>query len=415
MKDHEFYHQLLGLEKPWCVEEVKLDISKQEVEVVVECQDQNWACPECHQRMHVHQWKKRRWRHLDSCQFKTFLEAKVPVVQCPEHGTQTVKVPWAEKRARFTSLFECLAIQILRACSVSEACVLLRVSWDEADGFKQRAVQRGLSRKKELPIRRLGVDEKAAGKGHDYITVVARMVEGGPAVVEYLGDGRKQEALDGFWETKTQEQRQGVEAISMDLWEAYRNSTIQYLPGALEKIVYDPFHLMKHLNQAVDTVRKQEHRILMKQGDGRLSGSKYSWLKGMENLSSTQVQTFNELKSQKLQTSRAWAIKEMFRDFWNCSTGQEAKEYFTQWYDWAIRSRMDPIKKVAKMFKRHLNNILTYFRFHLSNAALEGLNSRISNIIKKACGYRNRERFKADILFHLGGLDLFPGQEKITT
>jgi transposase len=241
------------------------------------------------------------------------------------------------------------------------------------------------------------------------------MVEGGPAVVEYLGDGRKQEALDGFWETKTQEQRQGVEAISMDLWEAYRNSTIQYLPGALEKIVYDPFHLMKHLNQAVDTVRKQEHRILMKQGDGRLSGSKYSWLKGMENLSSTQVQTFNELKSQKLQTSRAWAIKEMFRDFWNCSTGQEAKEYFTQWYDWAIRSRMDPIKKVAKMFKRHLNNILTYFRFHLSNAALEGLNSRISNIIKKACGYRNRERFKADILFHLGGLDLFPGQEKITT
>ena len=177
---------------------------------------------------------------MDSCQFKTFVRAKVPVVQYPEHGSQTVQVSWAEKRGRFTSLFERLAIQLLRVCSISEACALLRVSWDEADGIKQRAVKRGLSRKKEHSIKRLGVDEKAAGKGNDYITVVARMVESGPAVVEYLGDGPKQEALDGFWETKTQEQRQGVEAISMDLWEAYRNSTIRYVPGATEKIVYDP-------------------------------------------------------------------------------------------------------------------------------------------------------------------------------
>lgn len=151
--------------------------------------------------MHVHECEQRRWRHLYICQFKTVIVARVPRVSCCEHGTQTVAVPWAEKFGRFSRLFERLAIDLMLECSVKAACQILRISWDETDGIKQPAVVRGLERKKSQPIKRLGVDEKTDGRGQDHVTVVARLVPGQPATVEYVGDGRKQQALDAFWES----------------------------------------------------------------------------------------------------------------------------------------------------------------------------------------------------------------------
>jgi transposase len=410
MQDFALYQQLLGLEEPWHVTAVRLNLPAQEVEVTVAVREQLWGCPQCSGRMHVHQWEERTWRHLDSCQFKTLIRAKVPVVRCPEHGTQTVAVPWAEKYGRFSKLFERLAIDVLRECSVSAACTLLRMSWDEADGIKQRAVARGLLRKQTQEVSRLGVDEKSAGRGHNYVTVVANLEAGQAATVEYVGDGRTQEALDGYWQQLSPEARTAVQAVAMDLWEPYAQSTRAYVPDAAAKIVHDPFHLGRMLNKAVDTVRKTEHRVLRAAGDERLAGTKYVWLHGWENLPPVQQDRFNELRGQRLQTSRAWAIKEMFRDFWASETLEEGREFFRRWYGWAIRSRLGPIKRVARSFKAHLENILTYFTHRITNAALEGLNNRIAGLIKKAFGYRNRERFKTDILFHLGGLDLYPRQ-----
>ena len=112
----------------------------------------------------------------------------------------------------------------------------------------------------------------------------------------------------------------------------------------------------------------------------------------------------------QVETSRAWAIKEVFRSFWLCDTVKKAERYFGQWYGWAIRSRLEPVKKVARMCKRHLDNILTFFQHRHTNGPMEGLNNAIQGLIKKAYGYRNKERFKTDIFFHLGGLDLYPSQ-----
>lgn len=410
MKDLQLYQQLLGLTEPWYVAGVRLDVPAQAVEVSVAVREQAWACPQCACRMHVHQWETRRWRHLDSCQFKTLIRADVPVVQCPEHGSQTVAVPWAEKYGRFSKLFERLAIDLMRECSVSAACAILRMSWDEADGIKQRAVTRGLARKEAQPAQRLGVDEKSAGRGQNYVTVVARLEPGQAATVEYVGDGRKQEALDGYWRQMPVEHRAAVEAVAMDLWEPYFNSTMAHVPEAAQKIVHDPYHLARMLSEAVDKVRKAEHRVLAQSGDERLAGSKYVWLYGWENLPAVHQERFDQLRGQRLKTSRAWALKEMFRDFWNNETVTEGREFFRRWYSWAIRSRLEPIKQVARSFKEHLENVLTYFAHRITNAALEGLNNRIAGLVKKAFGYRNRERFKIDILFHLGGLDLYPSQ-----
>lgn len=409
MQDFQLYQQILGLTEPWRVEQVTLKLKAKTVEVRVGYADTLWGCPQCQQRMQIHDYEERRWRHLDSCQFQTIIASRVPVVRCPTHGTQTVAVPWAEKYARFTRLFERFAIDVMLECSISGACDLLKVSWDEADGIKQRAVKRGLARKEPKVMERLCVDEKGMGNGPHYLTLVAN-VSGERTTVEYVGEEREQESLDAFWESLTAEQLAGVQAVGMDMWEPYVRSTLAHVPGAAAKIVHDPFHLVKHMNEAVNEVRVREHKRLLAAGDDTLKNTRQLWLYGIENVPSQYAQRFAEVKELNLQTSRAWAIKEVFRSFWLCDTVKKAERYFGQWYGWAIRSRLEPVKKVARMCKSHLGNVLTYFVHRLTNGPIEGLNNAIQGLIKKAFGYRNKNRFKTDIFFHFGGLDLYPAQ-----
>jgi transposase len=409
MKDFQLYQQILGLVEPWVVESVTLKPKEQEIEVRVGFADTLWGCPQCQKRMHIHDYEERRWRHLDSCQFKTIIVSRVPVVRCEEHGCQTVAVPWAEKYSRFSRLFERLAIDVMLECSISGACAILRMSWDEADGIKQRAVKRGLARKTPEVMEHLCVDEKAMGHGQNYLTIVAQVQEDG-TTVEYVGEGRQQESLDAFWESLTAKQLAGVEAVAMDMWDPYVQSTLSHVPGAAGKIVHDPFHLVQYMNEAVNEVRKSEHRRLQAQGDDILKSTRQLWLYGMENVPAQHARRFDEIKDINLETSRAWMIKEVFRGFWLSPGVKAAERYFKQWYGWAIRSRLEPVKKVARMCKAHVGNILTFFVHRLTNGPIEGLNNKIQGLIKKAFGYRSKERFKNDIFFHLGGLDLYPAQ-----
>src|SRR3989304_6219517 len=132
MNDTRLYEQILGLVAPWTVKLVALKKAEGIIEVEVVCAETAWACPECGVRMHIHEWDQRRWRHLDSCQYKTILVANVPRVKCGTHGSQMVKVPWAEPKSRFTAWFERLAVDVLLECSTSGACDILRITWDEA-------------------------------------------------------------------------------------------------------------------------------------------------------------------------------------------------------------------------------------------------------------------------------------------
>ena len=196
----------------------------------------------------------------------------------------------------------------------------------------------------------------------------------------------------------------------MDMWDPYVLSTLAHVPGAASKIVHDPFHLVKYMNEAVNEVRIAEHRRLQAAGDDTLKSTRQLWLYGFENVPAKNALHFEQVRDLSLQTSRAWGIKEVFRSFWLCDGVKQAERYFDKWYAWAIRSRLGPIKRVARMCKSHLANILTFFVHRLTNGPIEGLNNKIQGLIKKAFGYRNKERFKTDIFFHLGGLDLYPAQ-----
>jgi transposase len=402
----EHYQQILGNTSPWEVNEVRLDVVHLVNEVRLKVKpDTIWACPKCHGRMHIKEWRTRRWRHLDSCQFKTVLEAAVPMVECSEHGAQTVQVPWADGSGRFTMFFESFALKVLEACATAKAAELLDISWEEADGIKGRGVLRGMARRQIHGLEYVCVDEKAVGRGHDYVTIVTGLIEGKPQVL-YVGDGRDEEGLNGFWEWLGPDACARIKAVSMDMSQAYQNSVRRYCRAA--DLIFDPFHMMKMLNGAVDEVRRRE--AVMGTGEERtaLKQTRQMWLWGKENLPERHAARFKMLKDSTLKTARAWRIKELWRTFKECLDVADAHAFFHKWYVFAMRSKLEPVKKVARTFKAHLAGIVSIFRHGFCNAVAEGVNSRIQLLMQKACGYRSRERLKTDILFHFGGLNMDP-------
>ena len=406
MKDTSLYQQILGETSPWFVSEVQLNADQLTIEVRLTLPPEAlWACPECRSRMHVKAWRERRWRHMDSCQFKTVLVASVPVMDCPEHGAQTVQVPWAEGSSRFTMFFERLAIAVLQACSAARAGTLLQISWDEADGIKQRAVRRGLARRQLVDLEFVCVDEKAVGHGHDYVTIVTGLLAG-KAQVLYVGDGKGEEGLNGFWQWLGPEGCRRIKAVSMDMGQPYQSSTRRYCPEA--ELIFDPFHIMKLINKAVDEVRRQEAVLGTSVARETLKKTRSLWLWGEENLPQRYAERFESLKQSSLKTARAWRLKELWRTFRCCLDRDDGLAFFKSWYHLAMGSKLEPIKQVARTMKKHVAGVVAFLQHGFCNAIAEGINSRIQLLVQKACGYRNRERLKADILFHLGGLDLDP-------
>ena len=409
MQDRELYEQILGIRSPWYVErvELKLDKGKGAVRIYLEHrQDWLWPCSECGQEcpLYDHQ-PERQWRHLDTCQYQTILHASPPRSACPEHGPRVVKMSWAEPNSRFTALFERLAIDWLKAASQKAVAAQMELSWDEIHGIMERAVERGLKRRKAERVKHIGVDEKAFRKGHRYLTLVNDLDR---SRVLYVAEDRKQSSLDGFWPTLTDSQREGIQAVAMDMWDPYVTSTQQHLPDGDSKIVFDKFHIAKHLGEAVDQVRRQENKQLRGEGDNRLVGTKYSWLRNPANFASDVWQKFKSLRDSTLKTARAWALKETAMLLFTYFYMGSARTFFKRWYCWASRCRLKPMIEAARMLKRRLDNILTFIKHRITNAGSESINAKIQWVKYTARRFRNQTNFIHAIYFHCGALDLAP-------
>lgn len=395
----------MGLDSGWSVDEVELSLEAKRVEIRLEFTGSDVKCPECGARCVRHDLApERTWRHLDTMQFETLLKARVPRCDCARCGVKTAAVPWADKHSRFTLLFEEFAIAVLQGCrGVSAAAALLGLSWDTAHEIMRRGVERGLERRNIAELKHIGIDEKSFGRGHDYVSLMTDL--DGSRVLEVV-PGRDEAAADKLWESLPETQHSQVVAVAIDMSRAYENSVRKHAPQA--DIVFDKFHVAKHLNEAVDKVRRQEHKILLQEDDRRLVGTKQLWLFRSDNVPKEREREFKRLQKLELKTSRAWAIKENFRWFWtNCYAGN-ARKHFDSWYAWAVRSRLGPIVKVAKSLKRHLPNLLTYFKHHVTNALSEGYNSVVQTLKSNARGFRNFDNYRTRILFFCGKLDLLP-------
>jgi transposase len=405
MKDTQLYEQLLGLCKPWSVREVAMDLEANRVTVRIECDRSTvWADPETKERAHVHGWVERQWRHLDTCQLETYLVAEVPRLKYSSGRVEEAHVPWAERFSRITRLMEAFVIRLMQAASnVKRVAELLKLDWQTVNRVLKRAVDRGMQRRGQEPVAYVGMDEKCIGSKRSYASVLTDI--GGSRVLDLvpghaLGDAEK------LLKTLSPEQRQGVRAAAMDMWQSYMSATMVLLPKA--DIVHDRFHVSKLLNDAVDQVRRAENKRLMAKGDATLKGSKFKWLRSWQDKRCAEAVEFRQQYSLQLKTSRAWAIKESFAAFWDYRREESAARYFQQWAAKAMRSRIVPIKKTTQTLRRHKRGLLNYTRHRITNAAAEGFNAMLQNISSNARGFRNFENYRSRVLFFCGKLDLLP-------
>ena len=407
MRDTELYAALLGIKHPWTVVDVKLDVNSERIDVFLkDVSGVKHLCPKCQKSCSTYDHAEERvWRHLDTCQCDTYVHARLPRTKCDEHGVVEINAPWAGPRSSLTLRYECEIIDTIKECDLTGVTRLTGLTWDVVFTVMKRAVERGLERKPRRIPEYIGVDEKSFAKRHNYETVVCDLQRG---TVEYVVDDRDKESLLKYYRQFSSEELSGVKAIAMDMWDPYISATKKCIPDAEKKIVFDRYHATRYVNQAVDKVRRREHKALSIEGDDRLKGTRHLWLYNEDNIPEWKKTEFSRLKSADLKTSRAWAIKESLRHFWDYTYQKNAETYFKKWYFWATHSRLGPIIEAAKTLKVHISNIATYFKHGITNALSEGLNSKIQTIKNMACGFRNREHYKLAIYFHCGGLELYP-------
>lgn len=400
------YAQLLGLQSPWKVTGVDLDVDALRVDIRVVYESESGQCPECGKACKVYdQSAERSWRHLDTMQFGTYLHSKSPRIKCGQHGVKTMSLPWAAKHSGFTLLFEAFAIRVLQASRSTQAAGdLLGINWHQIQTIMERAVGRGLARREPDEIAWIGMDEKSFRSGHNYISVIndlenSRVLE----VVEGREGEAASELITGSLDLK---QREMVCGVCIDMSAPYITAIREHFPHA--DIIHDKFHISQHLGNAVDKTRRIEHAKLQKQGDESLTKTKYLWLKGMEHLSDEALCRIRMLGRCELEVSKAWYLKELFKHFWSRRDRDYAERYFEYWEREVAISGVEEMKKVARMLRKHLDNILTYFDCYITNAFSEGINSKIQAIKANARGFRNFKNYRTRILFFCGKLTLAP-------
>ena len=402
MKGNDLYERLLGLEHPWRVKDVEMDIEEKTVTVRVECRDRTAWVNEDWRRLHIHDWEEREWRELNTLQFQTKIVCRVPRLKDPDSGkTERAAVPWAGKHSRFTLMFEAFAVELLLASSSVEAArKLLGLDWRAVDQIRERAVERGLANREDEPIRYLGIDEKSFRKGHRYVSVASD-----------LENSRVLDVVDGRTEASANElmgalsgQLESLKAAAMDMWPAYMNALRHNAWYAF--IVHDRFHVSQHLTNAIDSVRKQEHRELKAESEESLKNTRWTLLK--RDHSEEEAEAFAALERKGLKVAKAWNLRELFDRFWKFKSVHAAERFVYKWAGLARESGLEPMIKVAKMLENHIEGLLGYCLHPITNAGAEGFNSKIQTVKSNARGFRSFEKFRIAILFYCGKLDMIP-------
>lgn len=407
MADKQLLTALLQLSHPWYISRIDVDVAREEAHVTVTHHHGSLPCPTCGKGCLVEDHSEERIiRHLDLWQAKTFIHVAVPRTRCPEHGVLRVALPFAEPGSRFTIDFEERTIATILACqTVQGASDLLRISWEEARGIMERAVKRGLGRRTAALIPYLGVDEKSIRKGHRYVTVLTDLE--GRRILEVTPDRTKASLIEAL---KALDSRQiaGIQAVSMDMHEPYRLAVAEAFPVPQPAVVHDRFHIVKHANEALNDVRKEEARELAASGRHDLKGLRQALLFGAENLPERHEPSIAALKASDLRTAKAYALKENLRRCWNHRLERTARRHFLSWIRWARRSRLKPFGKVAEMIAGRLDDVVSYFQHPITNGPQEGMNSKLMSVIRAGRGYRHHHTFRMAALFFLGGLDMAP-------
>lgn len=342
---------------------------------------------------------RRRWRHLDLAGTTLWLEADIWRVQCRSCGrVRTEQVPWARPGARLTTDLEDLIAWLAQRTDKTSICRLLRVAWETVHAVVARVVAEHLDDSRLNDVFNIGVDEISYKRGHQYLTVIANHDTGR---VLHVAEGRNQAALASFFTMLGPERCQRVKAISMDMATIWRAPCQASIPQAA--LCFDPFHVIRWANLALDAVYKTNGRGT---GDKQWRRTRYAIRAGIERLEPEHHQLIAELRRNRYALWRAWDLKERLRALYRNVEPAHARHYLIAWCRSAERSRLKPFINLARQIRKHLDGILAAVHHGLSNSRLEGINAKIRLINKRGFGHPNREHLTAMIHLCLGGITI---------
>jgi transposase len=352
-------------------------------------------CGVCRQRcLEVHDIRKEReWRDLSMRKLALKLRYRPRRVECPRCGVRVEDFPWAEPWARVTAALSNAVAVLARELSWQGTARQYGLNWKSVATIVKRAVQYGLRHRKRPPVHVIGIDEVSRRKGQVYLTVVYDLER---RVLLWVGDDRTEEAVRPFFTKEMGLRRcRTLQVVCLDMWAAYAKLIRQHAPNA--QILFDRFHIVKHLNEAVDAVRRELWRRLSSKERTSFQGTRWLLLKNPWNLKDSQKERLSTLVQWNTPLVRAWYLKEAFQLFWTYKQPWRAQQHLYKWIRSAMRSKLDAFKKFAQMLRSHLGGILPWTKIRVSNGAVEGMNNKIKSISHRSFGFRTAENFIAAI------------------
>lgn len=374
----------LGLQAPWSVTGVRFDTKAKEIHFEVRFKPgSRFACPSCGAAdQAVHDTRSRRWEHLRFFEHKAFVHAQVPRVACSQCSkTGQIPVPWARSGSGFSQLFEAFVIALAREMPVKTIADLLEVGDDRIWRVLDHYVPAARELEDFCDVTAVGIDETAARRGHNYITLFHDLKAG---KLLFACEGRNAGTVKTFAEDLRAHggDPDAITAACIDMSRAYIAGVGRHLPKAA--ITFDRFHVIQLANAALEEVRRAEVRA-----EPALKHSRWMWLKDKHSWTKRQIAQHHDLSRMHLKTGRAFRLKEALREiFATASTKTEAEVQMQAWFQWARRSRLAPFKKLALTLKNHWNGILNSFESALSNGSVEAINGLIQAAKARARGYR---------------------------
>src|ERR1700676_3428380 len=392
--------QALGLPPPWTVVDAHFDAEAHRLDIEIDfAPGSRFACPSCGAAdCPAYDTERMTWRHLNFFQHQAYLNARVPRRRWRKRGVKKIAAPWARPDSGFTLLFEAMVMTMVSAMPVKAVARIVGEHDTKLWRVVHYYVDQARARADAAGVTRVAIDETAARRGHDYISL---FVDIDQARVLFVAEGKDADTVAAFADDLAAHggDREAIEEVCIDMSPAFIKGVTENLPNAA--ITFDKFHAVKIINDAVDQVRRAEQKR-----QSLLRGTRYIWLRNPATLSERQKVTLESLPTRHLKTARAYQIRLAFQELYVQPSAEAAAGFLKKWYFWATHSRLEPVIDAAHTVKRHWDGILRWFDSKIANGLIEGINSLVQAAKSKARGYRSIRNLKAMVYLLAGKLDM---------
>lgn len=401
MDPNTLFSMALGLQAPWEVKSLQFSAEDKRLDILVDFErGSSFPCPECGRPAKAHDTEEKTWRHLDFFQHAAYLTARVPRCKCDEHGVKQVQVPWARAGSGFTLLFEALMMALVREMPVKAVARIVGEQDTRIWRVMHHYVEPAREQVSLADVTRIGVDETAAKRGHDYITLFMDMAK---RRLMYAIAGRDHRTIQAFKKDLIAHggDPARIEEACIDMSNAFIKGFAEAFPDT--PLTFDRFHVMKLMGDAVDKVRREEAK-----DRPELKKTRWFWQKNPENLEPDQRERLRVLQTLNLDTATAYQMKLTLQDFYEQPNPRAAAAFLEDWCELAHQIGLEPVKKVAQTLAEHAEGVLRWFTSRITNGLLEGINSIIQAAKAKARGYRTTRNLITIAYLLAGKLDLTP-------